>query len=198
MFKQLACAAIAMLAFNCRPSEANPIHVPPTKDGPRETAMLGAGCFWGVETWMEMAPGVADVVVGYAGGKRTDVKYEDVTTGTSGHAETVKIIFDPTVISYEDLLSKWFFKMHDPTTKDRQGNDTGSQYRSVIFPQSKAQAQVAAKVMAQVEKSGAWKRPLSTTIEPNAKFVVAEDYHQDYLKKHPGGYDNHFLRDLKW
>jgi len=175
---------------------------PPAKkmaksDGPRETAILAAGCFWGVEAWMMKADGVVDVQVGYVGGKSAKVGYEQVSEGDTGHAEAVRIVFDPSVTSYDGLLT-WFMKIHDPTTKNKQGNDVGSQYRSAIFPMTDAQKQTAATVLARIEKSKAWGKPLTTTIEAPTNWVTAEDYHQDYLVKHPGGYDNHFLRPLKF
>jgi methionine-S-sulfoxide reductase len=190
--------ALASL-FACSQSEAqkDPPRTPPSKEGPRAVAILGAGCFWGVETWMMKASGIVEVDVGYAGGKSPKVTYEQVTTGTTGHAEAVRIVYDPSVVSYEQLLL-WFFKIHDPTTKDRQGNDEGPQYRSAIFPLDDAQRKTAEQVKSRVEKSGAWKRPIVTTIEPNPTWVRAEEYHQDYLVKHPGGYDNHFARDVKF
>jgi methionine-S-sulfoxide reductase len=195
MMRRLAFLTLTALAFNCAPTEADPVRVPPTKTGPREVAVLGAGCFWGVEAWMMKASGVVDIDVGYAGGKSERATYEQVSEGTTGHAEAVRITFDSSVISYEQLLNR-FFLIHDPTTLDRQGNDAGTQYRSAIFPTSEAQRQIAERVKARVAASGAWKKPITTTIEPNAKWVRAEDYHQDYLVKHPGGYDNHWLRDL--
>jgi peptide methionine sulfoxide reductase msrA/msrB len=147
--------ALLGIAVACAPSEAkDPPRTPPSKTGPREVAILGAGCFWGVEHWMMKASGIVDVEVGYAGGKAPKVSYEDVTTGTTGHAEVVRIVFDPSVISYEQLLSQWFFRIHDPTTKDRQGNDVGSQYRSSIFPTTDAQRKVAEQVKARVERVG--------------------------------------------
>ncbi len=193
--------AAALLCFlACKPSDADTKARAPKaamKDGPREVAMLGAGCFWGVETWMEKLPGIVDIDVGYAGGKSSTVTYDEVTEGDTGHAEAVRIVFDPTIVSYEQIVTH-FFKIHDPTTKNRQGNDQGTQYRSAIFPQSKEQQGTAAVVMAKVAASGAWKKPLSTTVEMKATWVKAEEYHQDYLVKHPGGYDNHYLRDLKF
>ena len=195
MTRHIASLTAVALALSCAPSDADPQRTPPTKNGPREVAIVGAGCFWGVEHWMMKAPGVVDIDVGYAGGKSTSVSYEEVSSGSTGHAEAVRIVFDPSVISYEDLLAKWFFKMHDPTTKNAQGNDIGPQYHSSIFPTSDAQRRTAEAVKARVEKSGKWKKPITTTIEPSSNFVKAEDYHQDYLVKHPGGYDNHFLRD---
>lgn len=166
--------------------------------GPREVAILAAGCFWGVEHWMMKASGIVEVDVGYVGGTSSAVTYDQVSSGNTGHAEAVRIVFDPSVISYEELLREWFFKIDDPTTKDRQGADDGTQYRSAIFPTSEAQRQVAAKVMARVEKSGAWKRPITTTIEKPDHWVKGEPYHQDYLVKNPRGYDNHYLRDLSF
>lgn len=202
MHSRTAFLVLATLVLACTPSEAkDPTkgtgmeNKPPTKNGPREVAILGAGCFWGVEAWMMKMPGIAEVDVGYAGGKSSKISYEQVTTGTTGHAEAVRIVYDPTVVSYEQLLV-WFFKIHDPTTKDRQGNDDGPQYRSAIFPTSDAQKKVADQVKSRVEKSGAWKKPITTTIESNAIWVRAEEYHQDYLVKHPGGYDNHFAREM--
>lgn len=170
---------------------------PARPDGPREVAILGAGCFWGVEHWMQKQDGIVSIDVGYAGGASTKVTYDQVTTGKTGHAEAVRIVFDPSVVSYEQLLS-WFFRIHDPTTPNAQGNDVGPQYRSAIFPVSDAQKKAAEAMKARVAKSGAWKKPITTTIEPNPTWVRAEEYHQDYLKKHPGGYDNHFLRVLQF
>ncbi len=201
MLKHFVVAALAAVTLHCKPSDADtskrPKPAAATKDGPRDVAVLGAGCFWGVETWMEKAPGIVSIDVGYAGGKSDRVTYEQVSDGNTGHAEAVRIVYDPSVITYADLVT-WFFKIHDPTTKNRQGNDQGTQYRSAIFPQSRAQHAAAATVMARVAASGTWDKPLTTTVEPNATWVRAEDYHQDYLIKHPGGYDNHYLRDVKF
>jgi methionine-S-sulfoxide reductase len=192
-----AFVAVAMLAACTPPSEAQPPRRAATKDGPREVAILAAGCFWGVEHWMLMADGVAEIDVGYAGGKSARATYEQVSAGNTGHAEAIRIVFDPSVISYEDLLLR-FYKIHDPTTKDRQGNDRGTQYRSAIFPTTAAQRKTAELVTARVQKSGAWKAPITTTIETPTHWIKAEEYHQDYLVKHPGGYDNHYLRDLRF
>jgi methionine-S-sulfoxide reductase len=189
-------AAVAGLTA-CTPStDAQPPKRAAKKDGPREVAIVAAGCFWGVEHWMMKADGVVEIDVGYAGGKSDKASYEQVSEGTTGHAEAVRIVFDPSVISYEDLLLR-FYKIHDPTTKNRQGNDIGPQYRSAIFPINDAQRKTAEAVTARVQKSGQWKAPLSTTIEAPT-WVKAEEYHQDYLVKHPGGYDNHFMRDLRF
>jgi methionine-S-sulfoxide reductase len=198
MTSRFATSLLALAAFaTCTPgeSEAQPPKKPATANGPREVAIVAAGCFWGVEHWMQMADGVVDVDVGYVGGKSAKASYEQVSGGGTGHAEAVKITFDPSVISYEQLLVR-FYKIHDPTTKNRQGNDEGSQYRSAIFPTTPAQQQVAAAVTTRVQKSGVWKAPITTTVEAPQNWVKAEDYHQDYLVKNPGGYDNHFMRKL--
>ncbi len=160
-----------------------------------EMAVLAGGCFWGIEDILRSVPGIVDTEVGYTGGWLKNPTYHDTHDSKSGHAEAVRITFDPAVISYEDLLEKWFFKLHDPTTLNRQGNDVGTQYRSAIFPQSAAQQQTAEQVIARVGASGRWRRPITTTIEPASTWYDAEDYHQDYLRKHPGGYTCHYLRD---
>lgn len=160
-----------------------------------EVAVLAGGCFWGMEDLLRAIPGVIETEVGYTGGTTKDATYDDVHLGTTGHAESVRVVFDPKVLAYRDLLEKWFFKMHDPTTANRQGNDVGSQYRSAIFFTSPEQKRVAEEVKAKVEKSGAWSRPITTEISPAAAFYRAEDYHQKYLQKNPGGYTCHFMRD---
>jgi methionine-S-sulfoxide reductase len=121
--------------------------------------------------------------------------YDDVHTGSTGHAESIEVTFDPSVISYEKILETYFFKMHDPTTLNRQGNDVGTQYRSAIFYNSEAQRKTAEQVKDKVAKSGFWKRPITTEITKAGTFYPAEEYHQDYLQKHPGGYTCHWLRD---
>ncbi|HYV86097.1 MAG TPA: bifunctional methionine sulfoxide reductase B/A protein [Patescibacteria group bacterium] len=162
--------------------------------GRKETALLAGGCFWGMEELLRKIPGVLQTVVGYTGGTTPDATYEDVHTGQTGHAESVQIVFDPDVLSYEDLLG-WFFRMHDPTTMNQQGNDQGSQYRSAIFYTSDEQRRTAEKVKSRVDASGKWKRPVVTQIVPAGPFWKAEEFHQDYLQKHPDGYTCHFLRD---
>ncbi len=161
------------------------------------TATLAGGCFWGVEELFRNLPGVIATRVGYTGGATANPSYETVKTGTTGHAEAIEIIFNPAVTSYEELL-KYFFKLHDPTTRHRQGNDVGSQYRSAIFYHDEAQKQAAEKVRALVEASGQWKKPVVTEILPAEKFYSAEGYHQKYLEKNPGGYTCHFVRDLEF
>jgi methionine-S-sulfoxide reductase len=159
-----------------------------------EIAVLAGGCFWGVEEILRAVPGVLDTDVGYTGGWLENPRYDDTHDSKSGHAEAIRVSFDPAVLSYEALLERWFFKLHDPTTKNRQGNDVGTQYRSAIFPQTPAQEATARAVIARVDASGAWPRPVTTTIEPAATWYSAEAYHQDYLRKHPGGYTCHYMR----
>jgi peptide methionine sulfoxide reductase msrA/msrB len=172
----------------------------PTKLDPNvqtETAILAGGCFWGMEELLRQLPGVVDTAVGYTGGRIADPKYGDVKTGRSGHAESVQVVFDPSKLSYERLLL-YFFSIHDPTTKDRQGNDVGSQYRSAIFVLDDEQRSVARKVIDEVDASGDWKAPVTTEVVDAAEFHPAEEYHQDYLQKNPGGYTCHFPRDVSF
>jgi peptide methionine sulfoxide reductase msrA/msrB len=160
-----------------------------------ETAVLAGGCFWGMEDLLRKIPGVIETEVGYTGGATSDPRYTDVKTGRTGHAEAVRVVFDPTQLSYADLLEKSYFRMHDPTTENRQGNDVGTQYRSAIFTTTPQQAKIAAEVKARVEASGFWKKPLVTEIVPAGAWTAAEDYHQDYLEKNPNGYTCHWMRD---
>ena len=160
-----------------------------------EVAVLAGGCFWGVEDILRDVPGVIDTDVGYTGGHLENPTYDDTHDSKSGHAESIRVTFDPAVLSYEELLEKWFFKLHDPTTLNRQGNDVGTQYRSAIFPQNAEQREIAERVKASVAASGKWKRPVTTSIEAASTWYSAEQYHQDYLRKHPGGYSCHFMRD---
>ena len=163
--------------------------------GQTEVAVLAGGCFWGVEDILRDVPGVIDTDVGYTGGHLENPTYDDTHDSKSGHAESIRVTFDPAVLSYEELLEKWFFKLHDPTTLNRQGNDVGTQYRSAIFPQNAEQREIAERVKASVAASGKWKRPITTSIEAASTWYSAEQYHQDYLRKHPGGYSCHFMRD---
>lgn len=162
-----------------------------------EIATLAGGCFWGVEELLRTYKGIIGTRVGYTGGSLPGPTYDIVKTGNTGHAETVEIEFDPKQISFEELL-KFFFKLHDPTTLNRQGNDMGTQYRSAIFYHSEEQRKTAQKVKELVDKSGVWKRPVVTEISPAMPFYPAEDYHQKYLKKNPGGYTCHYVRDYKF
>jgi peptide methionine sulfoxide reductase msrA/msrB len=160
-----------------------------------ETAILAGGCFWGMEDILRQIPGVVETEVGYTGGATSHPKYEDVHTGRTGHAESVRIVFDPKKVSYDELLEKWFFRMHDPTTRDRQGNDVGSQYRSAIFVTSAEQRKVAEMARDHAQKSGRWKTPIVTQIVDAGSFIPAEAYHQKYLEKNPGGYTCHYVRN---
>jgi peptide methionine sulfoxide reductase msrA/msrB len=160
-----------------------------------DTAILAGGCFWGMEDILRKIPGVLETEAVYTGGTTSNPTYEDLHDGTTGHAEAVKVVFDPKQISYADLLEKWFFRMHDPTTKNRQGNDVGSQYRSAIFVTSPEQRKIAEEVKARVGASGEWKQPIVTEIADAGPVTRAEEYHQDYLQKHPGGYTCHYMRE---
>jgi peptide methionine sulfoxide reductase msrA/msrB len=158
-----------------------------------EVAILAGGCFWGVENLIRELDGVVDTEVGYTGGKVEDPAYRQVTTGRTGHAEAVRIVFDPRRVSYEEIL-RFFFRLHDPTTLNQQGNDVGTQYRSAIFVLNEEQESIAERVRREVDESGKWKAPVVTTIEPAGEWYDAEDYHQDYLVKNPGGYNCHYIR----
>jgi len=160
----------------------------------QEVATLAGGCFWGVEELIRKMPGVIGTTVGYAGGEMANPRYEDVKTGRTGHAETVEIVFDPDRIGYEEIL-RFFFRFHDPTTKNRQGNDVGTQYRSSIFYHDDAQRETAKRVVKEVDESGKWSRPIVTEVVPAPKFWPAEDYHQDYLQRIPHGYNCHYVRE---
>jgi len=147
----------------------------------QETAILGAGCFWCVEAIFQKLKGVISVEPGYAGGSVANPSYEAVCTGKTGHAEVAKIIFNPKIISYEQLL-KVFWEIHDPTTVNRQGNDVGEQYRSVIFYTTSEQKKIAEKVKSELDKSGYYEKPIVTQIEPLIHFYEAEDYHKNYYE----------------
>jgi peptide methionine sulfoxide reductase msrA/msrB len=161
---------------------------------PNEIATFAGGCFWGMEDILRDIPGVIDTDVGYAGGQAQNPDYGVVSSGLSGHAEVVRVVFDSRRTSYEELLG-YYFRMHDPTTKNRQGNDIGSQYRSAIFSHNERQREIAERVKDKVNRSGNWKNPIVTEIVPAGSFYEAEEYHQDYLEKNPGGYTCHYLRE---
>jgi methionine-S-sulfoxide reductase len=165
-----------------------------TAPSKRETAVLAGGCFWGMEEILRKIPGVLETAVGYTGGSVPNPTYQQVCTGRTGHAEGIRVVFDPSTLTYEQLLG-YFFRMHDPTTLNQQHNDIGTQYRSAIFYTSEEQKQIAGQVMAQVDKSGKFKRPVVTELAQASTFYPAEDYHQKYLIKNPGGYTCHILRD---
>lgn len=160
-----------------------------------ETAYLAGGCFWGMEEILRTIPGVLETEVGYTGGNTESPTYEQVSSGQTGHAETVRVVFDPQQLSYAELLEKWFFRMHDPTTPNQQGNDRGTQYRSALFVTSEEQKKTALEVIARVNASGKWKAPLVTEVVQAKPFTRAEEYHQKYLLHRPNGYTCHYLRD---
>eukprot|EP01133_Synstelium_polycarpum_P019034 gene19034-22782_t len=151
-------------------------------DGRMDVAVLGGGCFWCLEAVYQEARGVAHVEAGYTGGAVPHPTYEQICTGDTGHAEVVRLEFDPAVISYHDIL-EIFFTIHDPTTLNRQGNDVGTQYRSVIYYQSAEQEKVARKVLA--EMAGVWDAPIVTELAPAQPYYKAEEYHQHYVEQHP-------------
>ncbi len=152
-----------------------------------EKATFGAGCFWGVEEAFRHLPGVVDTAVGFMGGTLANPTYEDVCTGRTGHAEVVEVTYDPAQVSYQDLLDL-FWSIHDPTTPNRQGPDVGTQYRSVIFYHTPEQEAAARASKQEVERSGGFRRPIVTAIEPAGTFWRAEEYHQQYLAKRGGGH----------
>jgi peptide methionine sulfoxide reductase msrA/msrB len=163
---------------------------PTKKEGRRmETVYLAGGCFWGMQEILRKIPGVLKTDVGYTGGLVKNATYED----HEGHAESVRVEYDPKVLPF-DVLLRWFFRMHDPTTQDRQGNDRGSSYRSAIFFHTDEQRKTAEAVKERVDKKGKWGAPLVTQIVKATAYWKAEDYHQDYLVKSPSGYTCHYLR----
>lgn len=147
-----------------------------------DTATFGAGCFWCVEAVFQDLEGVISVASGYSGGNIKNPSYKEICTGRTGHAEVCQLVYDPTKISFDELLQV-FWKTHDPTTLNRQGNDSGTQYRSVIFYHTEEQKQLAEKYKAELNKSGAWDNPVITEISPFTVFYKAEDYHQNYFNQ---------------
>ena len=150
-----------------------------------ETAVFAGGCFWGVQGVFQHVKGVTGAVSGFTGGAAATASYERVSGGDTGHAESVRVTFDPRVVSYADLLRIYFSVITDPTELNRQGPDEGTQYRSALFPTNAAQQKVAAAYIAQLGKAKLWQRPIVTKIERAQAFFPAEDYHQDYLTLHP-------------
>jgi peptide-methionine (S)-S-oxide reductase len=171
-------------------AEAPVIIAPPAVDnpkaaGPTQTAVLAGGCFWGVQGVFEHVRGVKKVVAGYAGGDRSTAQYETVSSGGTGHAESVKITFDPAAISYGQILQIAFSVVHDPTQLNRQGPDVGTQYRSAIFYADDNQKRIAQAYISQLDQAHAFARPIATRVDPLTGFFAAEDYHQDYLIHNP-------------
>lgn len=152
-------------------------------------AYIAGGCFWGMEDLFRRRAGILDTEVGYIGGENEHPTYRH----HPGHAEGLELVYDPDITSFQYILD-YFFQVHDPTTVDRQGNDIGSSYRSAIFYQDEVELLVAREVITLVNASGRWNDPVATTLEPYTRFWPAEDYHQDYLVKNPGGYTCHFER----
>lgn len=181
-------ATAAPLAVHAESAVAVP---PPALDQPAqatglETAVIAGGCFWGIQAVYQHVKGVANAVSGYAGGAARDADYETVGSGRTGHAESVKVVFDPRQVSYGKILQVYFSVAHDPTQLDRQGPDTGSQYRSEIFPQSEAQAKTAKAYIAQLDAAHAFNRAIATKVGAvGTPFYPAEGYHQDYAVRHP-------------
>jgi peptide methionine sulfoxide reductase msrA/msrB len=173
-------ATTAPVAMPAPSPAAAPAHeiIPTTAPAGLEVAILAGGCFWGMEDILRDIPGVVDTEVGYEAG-----------------AEAVRVTFDPAKLTYATLLERWYFRMHDPTTPNRQGNDVGPQYRSAIFFTTPEQQRTAADVKAKVDASGFWKAPVVTEITAAGPFERAEEFHQDYLEKNPDGYTCHYLRD---
>ncbi len=180
--KKLIIGFLALFSFSAFASAQN------------EKAILAGGCFWGMEELLRGLDGVVKTQVGYTGGNAPNPNYKIVSTGLSGHAESVEVTFDPKKISYENLL-KFFFTIHDPTTPNRQQNDIGTQYRSEIFYFNDEQKNTALKVIAAANKSGVFKRPVATSVSQAKTFYPAEEYHQNYLQKNPYGYTCHHVRE---
>ena len=188
----LAAATIGTLLWRSPMLAAEPAVVlaPPVVDnakaaGPAQTAVLSGGCFWGVQGVFEHVRGVQKVIAGYAGGEKSTARYETVSTGNTGHAESVKITFDPAVISYGQILQIAFSVVHDPTQLNRQGPDVGTQYRSSIFYEDDTQKHIALAYISQLEQAHAFPRPIVTRVDALRGFYPAEDYHQDYLINNP-------------
>ena len=160
-----------------------------------ETVYLAGGCYWGLEDLLSEIPGVVDTAVGFSGGHVKNVCYREVTTGTTGHAETVKVVFESDILTFKDLLI-FFFKIHDPTTLNQQGNDIGTQYRSAIFVTNNEQILLAEDLIKKIDALGVLKSKITTEVNTFNSFFSAEENHQKYLKKFPDGYSCHFIRDI--
>ena len=190
-----ATAAVALLGFGLRglPSSAEDARLVPALAADEtpgaattETAVLAGGCFWGVQGVFQHVEGVTGAVSGYAGGDSKTAQYERVSSGSTGHAEAVSVTFDPHRISYGQLLQIYFSVAHDPTELNRQGPDSGTQYRSAIFPVNAEQARLASAYVAQIGQAHVFASPVVTKIEPDRVFYPAEAYHQDFLTQNPG------------
>ena len=186
----LVAAAVGLTRAQSAP--ASPVLLPPPAIGaelrpaaPLDTAVFAGGCFWGIEAVFEHIKGVRSAVSGYAGGSTASPSYEDVSTGSTGHAESVRVVYDPAVVSYGQLLQVFFSVAHDPTQLNRQGPDHGTQYRSAIFYRTPEQQRAAEAYVRQLTAAKTFAKPIVTQIVPLTAFYQAEDYHQDYMVHHP-------------
>ena len=186
----LAIGVVAASLDGAAPDEKARVVPPPVMDEPRSqgtsaVAIVAGGCFWGVQGVFQHLKGVTSAISGYAGGPQGGAKYDLVSGGATGHAESVQITYDPRQITFGRLLQVYFSVAHDPTERNRQGPDVGPQYRSTIFPLDDEQARIAKAYIEQLNAARAFSKPIVTTIEPGKTFYPAEDYHQDYLTRHP-------------
>ena len=181
----LACTGTSAAAATADATIPSPVADLPAIATGTQTAVFAGGCFWGVDAVFKHVKGVTRVVSGYAGGSAETARYEDVGSGSTGHAEAVEITYDPAIVSYGTLLKVFFTVAHDPTELNRQGPDEGTQYRSTIFVANDAQRAGSAEYIAALTKAGTYRRPIVTTLEPLKKFYPAEAYHQNYLALHP-------------
>jgi peptide-methionine (S)-S-oxide reductase len=183
-------AAVGFVTTRSTAEEARVVPTPAVdeqaNDKTSEAAVIAGGCFWGVQGVFQHVDGVTSAVSGYAGGEKATAHYEMTSSGSTGHAESVQITFDPRKITYGRILQVYFSVAHDPTELNRQGPDEGTQYRSAIFPLNDEQARVAKAYIAQLDSARVFQAPIVTTIEPGRTFYRAEDYHQDFLAKNPG------------
>ena len=188
----VALLVLAGFTISSYPATAEGAHVLPTpaidaapSQATSAVAVLAGGCFWGVQGVFQHVKGVTSAVSGYAGGDKKAANYEIVSTGTTGHAESVQVTFDPRLISYGRLLQIFFSVVHDPTELNRQGPDAGTQYRSAVFPANTEQANITKAYIAQLDQAHAFKKAIVTRIEPDRTFYPAESYHQDFLTRNP-------------
>ncbi len=180
----VALRAFALLSFAAAPASAA-VASTPVVPAPLDTVVFGGGCFWGVQAVFQHVNGVVSATSGYSGGTKARPSYEEVSTGTTGHAEVVRVVFDPSKVSYNKLLDVFFTVTHDPTQLNRQGPDHGTQYRSAIFYKTDAQKAATQAYIAQLSKAGTYKGAIVTQVAPMPVFYVAESYHQDYATIHP-------------
>ena len=176
--------ALAVI-FVAAPQLADALSAPHQQPQAEQTAVFAGGCFWGVEGVFEHLRGVKSATAGYAGGTATSPSYEEVSSGSTGHAESVRVVFDPAQISYKQLLTVFFAVAHDPTQRNRQGPDVGTQYRSIVFYGNDEQKREAEAYVAELSAKKAYPRPIVTEIVPLRAFYQAEDYHQGYMQRHP-------------